>query len=130
MPVWAREPGSKALVRRADDEVPATLTQIHILSSRSRDEHLEREHWSPLLPLHLGPRSPKQRSINLLIWRKAPIHRKGSDVDLTSLVDLASLSFNARVAIPKGEVLAVVAKDLLGELDGAVAEGRSASTLL
>lgn len=93
---------------------PRQRTEINLLRRSGSNANLQREHRVPFLPLHLDPSSPEQWTINLILWRERSIHRQGRYVDLTRIVDFASLTFDPRVAIPESEVLSTFTKDLFG----------------
>ena len=83
-------------------------TQINLLSACGSAEHFQRHIRSPVLPFHLGPRAPQERSVDLILRSERAVHRQGGTVDLTSLDNLAALPFDASVTVPKRQVVSVI----------------------
>lgn len=106
-------------VSRLQPDLVGRRTEVRFLLARCGDEDLQRNAGSTVLPFHLGPGPPQQRSIDLILPYEGAIHRESCPVDLASLGDLAALPLDPGVAVPEDQVLPTISEDLLRELDSA-----------
>lgn len=102
-------------------------TEVHLLSTRCCNDYPQCQCRPTFFPLHFCPSSPKKGTVDLIWRRERAIHRERRAVDLPRIGNFAARPLDAGVAVPECEVLALVAEDLLGELDGAALRDLSAT---